>query len=568
MTWLKSVVLPSSRFVQRPQQQWGLALLLLSLHGVMIWGFDSFLAKALLLSHYGLFLLWQPIWRGEQRLSPTTALLFVGGGALLVFTVNWWVLAFWLSMLFGLLGGRIFSTRAKLLRLGYLIAAGYLLTALMLWVVPKLLNAPGNIARIEEFLIFTLPLLPASLFFLKTERRESQQTLVFDFFYSLLLLLLAVILVLGSFVIESSSHAEYPDILLRLLFGMAVALLMLSWLWNPRAGFMGIGQLLSRYLLSVGMPFEQWLNKIATLEEMQSSAAEFATAAVAELAVLPWISGGYWHIPETGGKFGVASGHQATFDYRDFSLTLYTRWQLTPALLLHIKLLTRLLGEFYVAKRREEALKESAYMLAVHETGSRLTHDIKNLVQSLSTLCTAANQTAQQDEDKLIGLIQRQLPQLNRRLELTLDKLREPQLERQHTVMVSTWWRGLKKRYAGNGIIFASHGVPSGVAVNSDAFDNIVDNLLQNVLEKIKVEESLEVCVDLNYKDRLILEVSDNGRAIPEHIAGQMFRTHVISESGLGIGLYFAARQAQRMGYELRLGENRDGRVCFTLTPK
>jgi len=565
MTWLKSVILPSSGFAQRQPQQWGLALLLLSLHGVMVWGFDSILTKALLLSHYGLFLLWQPIWRGEQRLSPVATILFIAGGALLVLTINWWVLAFWQAMLFGLLGGRIVSTQAKYLRLGYLLAAGYLLTTLMIWNVPKLLKTPAEVAGINTILVIFLPLLPASLFFLKTESKEDQQPLVFDFFYSLLLLLLAVILVLGSFAIESSSHTEYPDILIRLLFGIAAALLALSWLWNPRVGFMGIGQLLSRYLLSVGMPFEHWLNKIALLEEMESSAAEFATAAVAEVAALPWVSGGNWCIPETGGEFGERTRYHATFDYRDFSLTLYTRWQLTPALLLHIKLLARLLGEFYVAKRREEVLKESTYMQAVHETGSRLTHDIKNLVQSLSTLCAAANQTGQHDGDKLIALFQRQLPQLNRRLELTLDKLREPQLERQHMVKVSTWWQALKRRYAGNGITFSSRGVPPEMDVGRAMFDNIADNLLQNALEKAKAERSLEVRVDLNFKDGLILNISDNGSAIPEHIAVQMFRAHVISENGLGIGLYFAARQARQAGYELKLSENRDGRVCFTL---
>jgi len=39
----------------------------------------------------------------------------------------------------------------------------------------------------------------------------------------------------------------------------------------------------------------------------------------------------------------------------------------------------------------------------------------------------------------------------------------------------------------------------------------------------------------------------------------------VQSDSGLGIGLYQAARQAQAAGYVLRLESNRDGEVCFAL---
>jgi hypothetical protein len=39
----------------------------------------------------------------------------------------------------------------------------------------------------------------------------------------------------------------------------------------------------------------------------------------------------------------------------------------------------------------------------------------------------------------------------------------------------------------------------------------------------------------------------------------------VRSSTGLGIGLYQAARLAERSGYALKLAENRDGAVCFSL---
>ena len=41
--------------------------------------------------------------------------------------------------------------------------------------------------------------------------------------------------------------------------------------------------------------------------------------------------------------------------------------------------LAQVLGEFYFAKLREERLREQSYVQAVHETGARLTHDVKNL---------------------------------------------------------------------------------------------------------------------------------------------------------------------------------------------
>lgn len=548
------------------RQRFTLALLLLSLHGVLLWGFDSAFTKTLLLIHYGLFLLWQPIWRGEQKLSWASGATFITGGALLLYSVNWWVLAFWLAGLFGLLGGRVFAARARLSRVSYLLAAAYLIGMLLMWVVPQLLGKSNEVEDVRSLVQFVLPLLPLSLFFIRVEYEQETGAPILDLFYSLMLFLLAVILILGSFAIQLSSDSHYAETLMQMLFGIAAALLALSWLWNPRAGFTGVGQLLSRYLLTVGMPFEHWLKKIAEMAEQESSPPEFMESAIQEVAALPWVSGGAWRTDDASGNFGFSTAHQAHFAFQDFSLTLHTRWPMTPALLLHIKLLTLILGEFHEAKRREALLKQQAYMKAVYETGSRMTHDIKNLVQSLSTLCTAAQQAGEHDERKLLNLLQRQLPVLNRRLEMTLDKLQAPQIEQPHTVKATTWWRNLKQRYAEYPVQFTQHDLPPVLTVDADLLDNVADNLLQNALEKGRVESSLDIRVTLLGDNGLLLEVSDNGSAIPEAIASQLFKGHVPSENGLGIGLYHAARQARQGGYTLKLASNHNGRVCFTLS--
>ena len=62
------------------------------------------------------------------------------------------------------------------------------------------------------------------------------------------------------------------------------------------------------------------------------------------------------------------------------------------------------------------------------------------------------------------------------------------------------------------------------------------------------------------------LLISDNGSKIPEHKANIIMKEPVKSDSGLGIGLYQAARQAESAGYLLTLKSNHDGNVCFELT--
>ena len=56
-------------------------------------------------------------------------------------------------------------------------------------------------------------------------------------------------------------------------------------------------------------------------------------------------------------------------------------------------------------------MQANAYTQAVYETGSRLTHDVKNLLQSLKTLCSAAEYSQPDQAASLQTLMQRQLPQ-------------------------------------------------------------------------------------------------------------------------------------------------------------
>ena len=112
-----------------------------------------------------------------------------------------------------------------------------------------------------------------------------------------------------------------------------------------------------------------------------------------------------------------------------------------------MRLLAQVVGEFYEGKRRETALRHNAYLQAVHETGARLTHDVKNLLQSLYALTSMAQKLPGEGTG---GLLQRQLPQLTQRLRSTLDMLRSPEVPtRELTVPSSVWWRDLERRLAG-----------------------------------------------------------------------------------------------------------------------
>lgn len=554
-------------------RQWPLALMLMSLHVWLVYGVVSNIYFAFALVHYGCFLIWQPLWRTRQQLSAKTTALFVFAGVLMIGVQSWWLAALWLSLLFALLGGRLFHQKDMPSRYGYLVAAGYLIAMLLLNVVPHLLHhaQPASLPTnpdntfLHGFIEFGLVGLPLTILFTREAPVEEGRPPALDFFYTLLLFLLAVIVVMGCFVIEVSMNTNYAEVIMIVLLGCASGLVLISWLWNPRAGFTGIGQLLSSNLLSLGMPFERWMKSIAELANTQESSESFIQQAMQEAMRLPWVSAVIWDVAESSGELGQKTPHFYQDDVNQFRLTIYTQWSLTPAMMVHLKLLTQVLREFYVAKRREETLKQNVYMQAVYETGSRLTHDVKNLVQSLSALCGAAEQSTEQDNERLVALIRRQLPILNQRLSRTLEKLAAPRNEKTRMQKLASWWRDIRQHHAENQISFVSGDLPN-TNIDPDLLDSVLDNLLQNAMEKRKLDREIDITVTLNTGRDYLLQVADSGKAMPETVANTLFKKQVSSNNGLGIGLYHAGQQALQAGFRLYLHENRNGLVCFRLS--
>lgn len=544
-----------------------MALTILSLHALLVWGDTKPFFSALLLCHYGFFLLWQPVLRQNKSLSWQLTLIIVAfaAGATVLFT-NLWFIAFWVAGLFSLIGGRALSGGPKHWRLPKILAASYLLTILLIWVVPKLINASDDLAAAEFLLNYFLPILPLTILFLSANNKPITQPHNIDFFYTLLIFLLTSIVILGSFAIGVVWKIHYLNLLVFVVFGLAATLVALSWLWNPSKTFSGLELLMSRYLLSIGLPFEQWIKNIAFHAKKEPSSDGFLLAAMHELASLNWVSGLMWQSGNLKQQIGENSEYVSTYNFQHLQLTLYSRWQFTPAMYLHVQLLTQIMEEFYDAKCREETITKNAYMQTLYETGSRLTHDIKNILQSLGTLSTAVEQNYNTGDDaKLIELIKTQLPRLSKRLANTLIKLELPSVEKKHQEKVSVWWSNFKQISAHYQIEFEAPANFPKTDINTDVLDSVVDNLLQNALIKAKREQDIRINVTLMPSRHFCLEVTDTGSAIPSEVADKLFKTNISTSNGLGVGLYHAAQQAKLAGYELSLTDNEDGEVRFRL---
>jgi signal transduction histidine kinase len=395
-----------------------------------------------------------------------------------------------------------------------------------------------------------------------------------DFFRGVTVALMTGIVALGSLVIMYSSMVDYPVALIQSSIGLGIFLLAISWLLSPHAGFGGLHQVWEQSLLNIGTPFEQWLAELARLDITQPKPDNFLEASMTALVELPWIEGLQWRLGPSEHELGKPTLFPIKLGAGRLDVTIYTRRVFGPMLMIHCKLLVQLLEIFHTAKLREQQLALQAHQQAIYETGARVTHDIKNLLQSFKTLTLALEKDRDPGWDgpeRRTGerrgrqLINRQLPLLTQRLELALEKLQTPGFDAEELTPFATWWRDFSTRNSEHGVYFEAD-LDEDIAIPADTFDSVVGNLLENARQKRAREYRLQIWVNAAKDDNgIVLAVTDDGQAIDQEVVSELFRQPIDSEVGLGIGLYHAKRQANLAGYELQLAHNETGKVQFRL---
>ena len=546
------------------QRYWRIVVvaMLALLHVAVFRGVSDPWARALLLAHLGLLLLWQPFLRAEQRVSATQGAILAVVASGVMLWLDWWLLAFWVVVLAGLVGGKVYQQHARWQRRCYLVVLVYLLALLAIAILPEIAPRREIDPEIRAYAEYVLAVAFVLIALFPVEPDAGEPAHLIDFFYSLFLMLLLVVIILGSFTFMTLGRTPYLEALTYTVLLTAGAVLLVALAWNPRGG--GFGVFFARYLFSIGLPVERWLHFLAELLQVEARPERFLEEAVAALLRVPSVQGVRWRAGEASGERGARTAQEVDYASSELELTIYSRYRLGPALHWHLHLLGQLLGEFYVAKLREEKLRQASYVQAVHETGARMTHDIKNLLQSLSVLTSVA--ARDEGSAKTQALVRRQLPLIERRLAETLDKLQRPQGAGETYVGARGWWDALARQYRAQGVEFEPIISKPGMRLPRSLFDSVADNLVRNALAKRAENTGVRVRVSLECDGRVALRVCDSGPAVPAEVAANLLRSPVSSRSGLGIGLYQAARQAESSGYRLELETNRDGEVCFALT--
>lgn len=548
-------------------EHWIMATMLLALGLSVLSDFGSAVSASLITVHFGLFFLWQPIWQRDQSLDITSTIFIVVFVGLFVAALNWWLMYFWLILLIGIVAGRSFYTRQA--RIAYMIALTFLISILLIECVPHIFRL-GKINRavVNTFQLAWV-LLPSALAFFPTAAFGSRETFPVDFFRGVLIALITALLAVSAVLMTLQANVEYPVALIGSLLAVSVFLLIISWMFSPSSGG-GLGALWEKSVLNIGTPFEAWLISLADFSNAKANPKSFLNAAISELTNMSWIAGVDWKAGNLTGSDGQKADFKTVIEVDPLQVTLFTDRPVGPSLLIHCRLLIQLLAQFYTAKVREIEHADQAHIHAVHETGARVTHDIKNLLQFLKTTASSVNHDGEkEDEDRRqqrLSLLQRQLPNITQRLQLALDKLQQPNSGDVSWISAQNWWAQFTQRHESSEIEFLADLREQG-QVPGECFDSVLENLLDNARNKAASEPALSVKVGFKVdKDQISLTVTDNGSALANHLADEIFQRPLQSDNGLGIGLYQAYKQAANYGFDLRLANNQDGSVVFQLS--
>jgi len=556
----KMITIP--KILDERLEQIVLVIMLETLHFATWYDFGSYLSQSLLLVHFGMFLIWQPVQKRDRQISWIGSLLFIVFTLALIYWINWTSITIWLVLLIGFVGGRVTIRRFE--RNVYMLVMAYLMFELLISNIPQMFALHLNKTIFNTFQM-GLPLLPLVLL-LTSGRLIKKTSESVDILLATTISFLAIILALGSLVLMYHDGTDYIVALIESLIAVGLVLIAISWLLSPHSGFSGLAQLWTRSLLNIGTPFEQWLTNLSDQMQAQQSAQSFLGTAMGELVSLPWIAGAKWSEGTTSEIYGEVTRHEIHLTISDHPVTLYTHVPPAGVMSLHCSLLVQLIETFYTAKKQEQELAQKAHLHAIYETGARVTHDIKNLLQSLQTMTTLLETDSEETREKSLMLLKKQLPHISQRLQLALQKLQAPEKEISSQISASVWWQALSTRLEESNIGF-SHDIKHDSLIPEELFNSVVENLIENSIHKRQVDPDIVITVTLKTDtETIVLNVIDTGHMIDERIAKLIFKEHVPSDSGHGIGLYQAGRQAESLNYALRLKENCDGNVSFELS--
>lgn len=349
---------------------------------------------------------------------------------------------------------------------------------------------------------------------------------------------------------------DYPQAVATVTAGFCIILSAVSLLVAPLlrdgGGFQSIVQ-----AFALEIPLERWTGEVSLIANSTETAADFLTVTMHRLAAdLPGVDGIAWQADNQPLQKIGGGNHPLRVENPPLVITFYMRRFASPWSWFNHYLLCRVVSEYYLRKQHEEEQRAQNLLQAVHQTGARITHDIKNILHALSALTTTDDS----------ALVRRQLPILHRRLETALGKLRDAPDDGHPPMPAMAWWNEAQSRHLQTPAQFPP--ATTTALIPAALFDRALDNFLENALRKPALQESLAIRAELSAATGgAALRVTDNGAALSDEAVKKLFAAPLPSNAGFGVALYQLAQEAVAHRYRPLLEHNAAGKVVFVLVP-
>lgn len=539
------------------------ALLLIGLEWSLSSTLSGWVVQIFLGVHFSAFLLWVFLRNNSfQLLSPLGVFSLICVAFNIVFAEPILLLS-WKFILIALIAGNI--SQQKLSRLFDTLALLSLFLSLFLFDLNHVFNLYYVSPFTELSIRFILTALFIPLVALQPTLPQYKNT---DFFSGIMAAFIGLFVATLTLLLTTFQHLQYPFALALSCFATVIFIILVGVMWFMLGNAQSFNQLNLNQNLNHDHNFEQWIAMLIQPGIYKTtSPQEYLEEGLNNLQhFLPNICGLSSHSLYGDKTWGEHGKYAFDVQVQSLEMVFYSNQKINLNYQSHIKLLIQLLEHFHQAKRREEVLSQQAHLQAIYETGAKLTHDMKNILQSLKGI-TSIIQSASQPENfgDTQKVLQGQFPYLGQRLQRILDKIQQPLQSQQTYVLIREWWANLQARYHKREILFSANMMWNS-KIPEEIFDNVVENLLENAFNKRQREPDLQIQVMLETTEKQVrLTVCDNGTAITEDLHKQLLTQPVPSRDGYGVGLYQVAKQTIHSGYRLKVSHNEKGKVCFEL---
>ncbi|EKN3443509.1 sensor histidine kinase [Yersinia enterocolitica] len=236
----------------------------------------------------------------------------------------------------------------------------------------------------------------------------------------------------------------------------------------------------------------------------------------------------------------------------------------------------QLLAQHRLHAEQRAKFADQARLNAMGEIATGIAHELNQPLTATLTYNQTALRLLPPQDEKVAPLLVASVEQI-KRIAALLDRLRtllsRGQINLQPVVVADIWRRVnvlLSQEIAAANVKIINM-IPANLpTLQSDPLwlEQVFHNLLSNAIQAIQHTPIPTVTFTVNITAKQwVIQIEDNGPGLTHQQLDSLFTPfYTTRESGLGLGLTLCETLVQRMGGDIKAGNNEHGGACFTLT--